>query len=420
MLVQAACGILSHPSSSVSSSQSDSGSQTSADLPTESLTTPATTGSTASPTGTAAPTAKPTVKPTVRPTIKPTDKPTDQVTPTDRPTVKPTIKPTAKPVPTLAPTTTTTQKQTLPPTPVPTPVPTAVPPAATATTAPVGSDFPAKDYGTFFRDNYGQNSELYVSGDGGITIDTGSTAYGVVLVKIDTIPADKRCKVIISAGGSYQYDIIARGTFVGIPLQMGSGSYTLMVFEQVSGDSFETKMAQAFTVSLASSLKPYTAASIMSDFSRSSALVGKAGSLTSGINTQTGRVEAVYKWIIANISYDRALADSITSGNITVYLPDPNATYSSRKGICFDYASLMCAMLRSQGIPTRLIVGSTSLGYHAWNEVFFDGTGWVIVADFSWEKIDGNGWVLFDSTFAAGGFSPEKIQSIPHTKQKTY
>ena len=80
----------------------------------------------------------------------------------------------------------------------------------------------------------------------------------------------------------------------------------------------------------------------------------------------------------------------------------------------------MCAMLRSQGIPTRLIVGSTSLGYHAWNEVFFAGTGWVTVADFSWEKIDGNGWVLFDSTFAAGGFSPEKIQSTPHTKQKTY
>ena len=158
----------------------------------------------------------------------------------------------------------------------------------------------------------------------------------------------------------------------------------------------------------------------MSDFSQSSALVGKAGNLTSGIGTQNGQVEAVYNWIVANVAYDRDLANSITSGQVSVYVPDPSSTYSTRKGICFDYASLMCAMLRSQGIPTRLIVGSTPLGYHAWNEVFFEGTGWVVVASFSWKLIDGTGWVLFDSTFAAGGMSPEKIQSTTHTKQKTY
>jgi transglutaminase-like putative cysteine protease len=307
------------------------------------------------------------------------------------------------------------------PTPKPTPRPTPTRAPATATPSPApASDFPAKDYGTFFRDNYGRDSNLVVSDDGGITIDTGSTPYGVVLIKIDGIPADKRCKVIVSASSAYQYDILSRGKFVGLPLQMGSGSYTISVYEQVSGSSYAAKMAHSFSVDLASSLKPYLAASIMSDFSRSSALVSKADSLTSGISTQNGRVEAVYKWIVANIDYDRVLAGSITSGEVSVYVPDPNKTYSSRKGICFDYASLMCAMLRSQGIPTRLIVGSTSLGYHAWNEVYFAGTGWVVVASFSWKKIDGSGWVLFDTTFAAGGMSPEKIQSTTHTKQKTY
>lgn len=259
-----------------------------------------------------------------------------------------------------------------------------------------------------------------VSDDGGITIDTGSTPYGVVLIKIDGIPAEKRCKVIVSASSAYQYDILTRSKFVGLPLQMGNGKYTISVYEQVSGSSYAAIMAHSFAVDLASSLKPYLAASIMSDFSRASALVSKADSLTSGISTQNGRVEAVYKWIVANIDYDRVLASSITSGEVSVYVPDPNKTYSSRKGICFDYASLMCAMLRSQGIPTRLIVGSTPLGYHAWNEVYFAGTGWVVVASFSWEKIDGSGWVLFDSTFAAGGMTPEKIQSTTHTKQKTY
>ena len=359
------------------------------------------------------------------PTVKPTDKPTDKPTakPTVKPTTKPTAKPTVKPTATTAPTQPTSAATTQKPTPVPTPVPvqtTAATTAATTTTATVNSDFPAKDYGTFFRDNYGRDSNLVVSEDGGITIDTGSTPYGVVLIKIDGIPADKRCKVILTASSAYQYDVMGRGLFIGLPLQMGEGNYTLSVYEQVDGSSYAAKMSHSFSVNLASSLKPYLAASIMSDFSSSSALVGKAGSLTSGISTQNGRVEAVYNWIVANISYDRNLANSITSGQVSVYVPDPNKTYSSRTGICFDYASLMCAMLRSQGIPTRLIVGTTPLGYHAWNEVYFAGTGWVVVASFSWEKIDGSGWVLFDGTFAAGGMSPEKIQSTTHTKQKTY
>ncbi|MEA5097304.1 MAG: transglutaminase domain-containing protein, partial [Burkholderiaceae bacterium] len=332
--------------------------------------------------------ANTTVKST--PTIKPTKKPAATATPTIKPTSKPTKAPTSTPVP--------------------------------ATQAPSGS-FPAKNYGTFFRDNYGQNSSITTStaDEGGISVDTGSTPYGVVLIRVDNIASDKRCKVIISAGGSsYQYDILDRGKYVGLPLQLGNGSYQLNVYEGLGGDSYSSKWGFTFSVSLASSLKPYTASSIMSDFSRGSGCVGKANNLCGGIDTSTGKVDAVYSWIINNISYDRALASSISNKQITTYVPDPDKTYSTRKGICFDYASLMCAMLRSQGIPTRLIVGPTSLGYHAWNEVFFEGKGWVVVASFEWQQIDGSGWVLFDSTFAAGGMSGSEIQGTTHTKQKTY
>ncbi len=312
------------------------------------------------------------------------------------------------------------------PTGAPTARPTSTPttrPTSTPTHAPTtaAGSFPYKNYGTFFRDDYGANSSLVTSEDGGITIDVGCAAYGVVLVKIDGIPADKRCKVIATGNSkSYQYDILPRGVFMGIPLQNGNGSYTLTVYEQVSGTSYTTKMAHTFTVTLASSLKPFTAASVMVDFSRGSACVSQANSLCSGIGTATGRVDAVYRWIVDNITYDRDLAGSITSGQVTTYIPNPDNTYNTRKGICFDYAALMCAMLRSQGIPTRLIVGQTSLGYHAWNEVYFEGQGWVVVASFQWQEINGSGWVMFDSTFAAGGMTPASIQGTTRTKQKTY
>lgn len=416
----------SDPAGSTTTRPSDSSSPaTPSSDPTRAVTQPVQTPAAVSPTATTpAATGPQTMTPTAVASPKPsssgvttavqTKTPTPGST-TARPTRPPTVRPTA--TTTSRPTPAPTVKPTVPPTPIPTDSPTIAP------TTGAESDFPAKNYGTFFRDQYGQNSEVTENEGGGLFIDTGSTAYGVALVRIDSIPASKRVKVIVIANkASYQYNIVERNKYIGIPLQLGNGTYSLTIYEQVEGTSYTPVMAHTFAVSLASSLKPYTAASIISDFSRSSACVGKAGSLCGGLTTQTGRVEAVYTWIVNNITYDQALAASINKDKslYDTYLPDPDRTYSTRKGICYDYASLMCAMLRSQGIPTRMIKGSTPLGYHAWNEVYFAGHGWVIVAAFSWKEIDGAGWVLFDSTWAAAGWSPEKIISTAHTKQRTY
>jgi len=352
-----------------------------------------------SPTQTATPT--PTVKPDLTNTPTPTRKPT--ATPTARPTSTPTARPTSTPTPTKKPTSTST----------PTPSPTAA----------ASPSFPFTSYGAFFRNEYGTDSNIITSADGGVEIDIGCAPQGVVLVKVSesSIPTDKSCKVVASANGkSYQYEILSRGTFLGIPLQMGDGSYTINVYGQISGTSYYSAMAHTFNVELASSLKPYTASSIMVNFSTGSACVSQANNLCSGLSTTDSKVLAVYNWIAANISYDTELASAITSGQVTVYIPDPDKTYNSRKGICFDYASLMCAMLRSQGIPTRLVVGMVPQGYHAWNEVYFKGTGWVVVASYNYSYVDGSAWVMFDPTFAAGGSSPEKIINTTHTKQKTY
>jgi hypothetical protein len=316
----------------------------------------------------------------------------------------------------------TTHKTTVRPAATSTPKPTPTPTSAPADSPTPGSaDFQYKNYGVFFREEYGWNSQIITSADGGISIDIGCVPNGVALLKVDGIPAEKRCKIIVTANSkSYSYEIAERGKYLGIPMQLGEGSYTITVYEEVADTSYSSVFAHTFDVSLASSLKPYTASSIMSDFSSGSSCVQKSQSLCSGIETATGRVDAIYRWIVVNIIYDRDLANNITSGEIKTYLPDPERTYSTRKGICLDYASLMCAMLRCQGIPTRLIFGQTPLGYHAWNEVYFAGTGWVVVASFSWEYVDGSGWVMFDTTFAAGGMTPENIQATSHTKQKTY
>ena len=105
-------------------------------------------------------------------------------------------------------------------------------------------------------------------------------------------------------------------------------------------------------------------------------------------------VGQVYDYVIASISYDEELAKNIP----TDYIPDIDATLDSGKGICFDYASLMTAMLRSQGIPTKLEVGYSGQAYHAWISVYLEEIGWVdnIIS------FDGKDWTLMDPTLAAG------------------
>ena len=85
------------------------------------------------------------------------------------------------------------------------------------------------------------------------------------------------------------------------------------------------------------------------------------------------------------------------------YVPDPDQTLNDKTGICFDYASLTCAMLRSQGIPTKLEVGYVGEVYHAWISCYVDETGWIdnII------EFDGKDWSLLDPTLGANNKSKD-------------
>ena len=69
-------------------------------------------------------------------------------------------------------------------------------------------------------------------------------------------------------------------------------------------------------------------------------------------------------------------------------------------GAYTDYASLSAAMLRSMGIPTKLVTGYVGADelYHAWIMVYIDGT---------WQEaqftVSPNEWSRCDVTFASTG-----------------
>ena len=112
-------------------------------------------------------------------------------------------------------------------------------------------------------------------------------------------------------------------------------------------------------------------------------------------------VNAAYQYMVEHIRYDYDKADKILSGEWTTYLPLPDRTLTQQEGICFDYGALFAALLRSQDIPARLVMGYVQPlnVYHAWNEVYLTDVGWVQMQVY----FDGNAWKLMDTTFAASG-----------------
>lgn len=230
----------------------------------------------------------------------------------------------------------------------------------------------------------------------GGSIDTSHVAQGYVAASATN---SARLKFVVECGpGAYNYDLPGDGTPIVCPLNMGDGAYTFRIMQNTSGNNYVEIAATAAQVSLGSEFEPFLRPNLFCNYSNESACVAKARSLAADAANQGDVVRAVYKWVVGNISYDYDKAAALASA--TGYVPDPDATLAEKKGICFDYASLAAAMLRSLGIPCQVVTGYVDPDslYHAWNMVYIDGS-WVSV-EFS---IDPSTWTRMDLTFAAAG-----------------
>ena len=217
----------------------------------------------------------------------------------------------------------------------------------------------------------------------GCEIDTSKASSGTIRVRQNG--STTKVKVLVYFNGSskyYQYTIPTNNTWTSIPLQSGSGTYKVRFMKQVNGTSYTQMYSVTFQVGMQNANSAYLNPSQYVVYNSSSACVTKAKSLVAGAGSDAQKVSRIYSYIVNNISYDYNKMNNLPSG----YLPNPDSTLSSRKGICFDYAALMAAMLRSQGIPCKLVIGNADGAYHAWNMVYVNGS-----------------WQLYDATYGAAG-----------------
>lgn len=212
-----------------------------------------------------------------------------------------------------------------------------------------------------------------------------------------------KCKLRIEANGeTYDHDLDPNGKTEYYPLSMGSGQYRVTLFERIEGTSYSVVLRQEFQADIEDSLSPFLYPNRYIMYDKNSACTYKAAEVCAGKSGTIDKIAAVFVWVTDNITYDYDLAATVKSG----YVPNPDDTVAKKKGICYDYASLMAAMLRSQGIPSRLVIGYASPDiYHAWNEVYTKETGWITPELLLKES----GYNLVDATFYAGSSDKKKI-----------
>lgn len=229
------------------------------------------------------------------------------------------------------------------------------------------------------------------------TIDTSNCAEGYIMA--DYHGTNEKVKLQIKGpdGVTYSYNLHGGGYEV-FPLTAGNGTYSIGVYENISGTKYSTALSCSVDVTITNEFGPYLYPNQYVNFTASSLPVGKAVDLAYTANTDLEVVENVYNYMIRNFTYDYDKAATVKSG----YLPVVDEVFQSNTGICFDYASVMASMLRTQNIPTRLEVGYVGEEYHAWISTYIKDVGWVngII------EFDGSDWNLLDPTFASTSKSP--------------
>lgn len=228
-------------------------------------------------------------------------------------------------------------------------------------------------------------------------IDASNLAQGYVMVSYSGSCDKVKVQITGPDQNPYTYLLTVRNEYTTFPLSAGNGTYTVQVLENVGGDSYVISLTQDMDVQIENEFLPFLYPNQYVNFTTDSRAVAKGSELAADTWSDLEVVQNIYNYVIKNISYDTDKAASVSYG----YIPDVDDTLASGTGICFDYAALMSAMLRSQNIPAKLEVGYSGDAYHAWISTYIDEKGWVdnII------EFDGQNWQIMDPTLAASNDS---------------
>ena len=237
---------------------------------------------------------------------------------------------------------------------------------------------------------------------GEAVVDISNVSQGYVAVRYSGNARKISIEITGKKDKTYKYFVNKTKQPVYFPLTCGNGTYQIAVYENIQGDEYSVLMMDSFDVKLKNRFLPFLYPNQYVEFTSETKAVKKAKELAKGKEDALSIVKSIYHYVVKNVKYDDEKAQNVQSG----YLPSVDETLKTKKGICFDYAALMTAMLRSQGIPTKLEIGYSGDIYHAWISTWLNEKGWVdnII------QFDGKSWELMDPTLAANSDNKEDVK----------
>ena len=231
-------------------------------------------------------------------------------------------------------------------------------------------------------------------------IDISNTSQGYIGIRY--LGNNRKVKLQLTKDAeTYTYNIQKKKSFSIFPLSMGNGTYTIGIFENISTNQYSQACSETIEVKLEDENLPFLYPNEYVSYTRNSPVIRLSNQITEGSGDELEKGEKVFDYVTSTIDYDYELAENIP----LEYIPDIEQVLKEKTGICFDYASVMSAMLRIQGIPTRLVIGYAGDVYHAWISVYVEDKGWVdgII------RFDGESWTLMDPTTAASSGLTDEI-----------
>lgn len=245
----------------------------------------------------------------------------------------------------------------------------------------------------------------------------GTKTLGSDLLTLDISHLDRGYMVAIAADNGkgknvqlvsdltqivYSY-FLESGEEAVIPFTDGDGGYTVTCYEQIEGSQYCALFIERLDIKLSNIFYPFLYPNQYVNFSADTEACQLAQSLLPADSGDIEGLDAVYDYVVSNVTYDAEKAETVEVG----YLPDIDSTLHSGTGICFDYAALMTAMLRARDIPCRLVTGYAGNIKHAWIDVYIQSKGWVQEAI----SFDGEEWSRMDPTFYSSSDDSDFILS---------
>ena len=215
--------------------------------------------------------------------------------------------------------------------------------------------------------------------EGGLTIDYSHMDQGYVMVRAQK--SDQRMKLTVEHGAdSLTYSMNNDEKYETIPLQYGSGEYTFSLGNAETADSSQYKGAG--TISLECSIPDENSCFLYPNqyvsYSADSPVIEKARELCKDLNDPVDIARVICGYIEHEFVYD--FVKFVTTDEES--LPDIETTWLEKKGTEKDLSAVTCAMLRSRGVPAKLVIGTVDDSDNhtisgtkstAWVEIITDG-----------------------------------------------